>query len=149
MSALSFYEDVHIGQTINFGSYSVSQDEIVSFAEKWDPQPFHIDEQAAEESVFKGISACSAHVFSIMSLLAHSETAPLAVAAGLGMKEMKLSAPLRPGHVVSVNMTTTGKRPSKSYPDRGIVERLYELVNEQGEVLCSQHGIVLVYRKKP
>ena len=63
------FEDIEVGETIEVGRHAVSREEIIRFAEQWDPQPFHIDEEAARDSIFGGLSASSCHTYSISSLI--------------------------------------------------------------------------------
>jgi acyl dehydratase len=141
-----YYEDIEIGYNHRFGSYTVTRDEIVSFAAKWDPQPFHLDEQAGKESVFGGITASGAHIFAIQSLLSHSDPKPHAVLAGLGLEEMRLITPVRPDDVLSIETTVLDKRPSSSKPDRGIITKRYCIVNHRDEIVMEQVVKVLVCR---
>jgi acyl dehydratase len=80
------------------GPYLVSSNEIVEFAKKFDPQPFHVDEEVAARSVFAGLTASSAHTFAILiSLMSKTQPYSLRVVAGLGWDELRLPIPVRPG----------------------------------------------------
>jgi acyl dehydratase len=92
-----FFEETEVGDRRTGGPYFVSKDEIVEFAMKFNPQPFHIDEQAAARSVFRGLTASSAHTFSILVLLLTKTEPSLRILAGLGWDELRLPTPVRPG----------------------------------------------------
>lgn len=124
-----YYEDIEVGFKLRFGYYRVTHGEIVSFAEKWDPQPFHLDELAGRESVFGSIIACAAHIFAIKNQLRTSNPTPYAYLAGLGVDEMRLITPVRPDDVLSLEAEVINKRPSSKNSDRGIVTTRYRLMN--------------------
>jgi acyl dehydratase len=128
-------------------SFEVSLDEVVDFARRWDPQPFHVDERAAEQSIFGGLTACASHVFAIQCRLAVSLEPRWALLAGLGNDGFELRAPVRPGDRLHLLRRITGKRASRSKPDRGIVSIEHELVNQQGEVVFRARGRVMIARK--
>src|SRR6476661_6044851 len=114
-----YFEEAEVGKLRTAGPYLVSRNEIIEFAKKYDPQPFHINEEAAARSVFAGLTASSAHTFSILiSLL--SKTQSVRVLAGLGWDELRLPTPVRPGDALDVELTVLEKRDSKSKSDRGI-----------------------------
>ena len=143
------FEDLQVGdQARSAETFEVQRDEIVAFAQRWDPQPFHTDERAARESIFGGLSACAAHVFAIQSRLACAMEPGLALLAGLGNDGFELSAPVRPGDRLQLVRRITGKRASRSKPDRGIVEVEMDLVNQRGEVAFRSRGRIMVARRQ-
>lgn len=81
------FEDVEVGVARSTGEYRVSREEIIEFACRWDPQPFHLDKDASAESIFAGLTACFAHVFAIQSRLANRQEDELALLAGPGFEE--------------------------------------------------------------
>ncbi len=137
MEAKPFYFEDHIvGDTIECGSYQVTADEIISFAKKWDPQPWHIDEQAAKASFFGGLTACSAHIFSIFCIISPQwqNGAVQQAIAGLGFDELRMLRPVYAGDTLRCVTTIDSARPSKSKPDRGIIVYACELFNQNDEV---------------
>lgn len=93
-----FFDDCTVGEEHLAGTYEVTAEEIVAFARQWDPQPFHIDEAAARASIFGGLTACSAHIFSIFCITSQrwqSGVVQQAV-AGLGFDEMRMHRPVLP-----------------------------------------------------
>ncbi len=143
-----YFEDLHVGDSAQSSeSFEVRRDEVVDFARRWDPQPFHLDERAAEQSIFGGLTACAAHVFAIQSRLANSVEPRWALLAGLGNDGFELSAPVRPGERLRLLRRVTGKRASRSKPDRGIVNIEHDLVDQQGEVVFRARGRVMIARR--
>lgn len=146
---MRYFEDLQVGDLARSAeSFEVLRDEVVAFARRWDPQPFHTDERKARESIFGGLTACAAHVFAIQSRLACALEPRFALLAGLGNDGFELSAPVRPGDRLGLVRRVTGKRASRSKPDRGIVEIELELVNERGEVAFRSRGRIMVARRR-
>jgi acyl dehydratase len=143
----TYLEDVRVGESRTFGTYVLTQDEIVEFATKWDPQPFHTDPEAAKDSVFGELVACAAHLFAVIALLVTHAPEPNALLAGLASEEMRLQAPGRPGDVLHLRRTYLEARPSASRPEAGVVRQLLELIDDDGRVLVAQRGAILVSRR--
>jgi acyl dehydratase len=142
------FEDLGVGDSArSVETYQVLRDEVVDFARRWDPQPFHLDERAAEQSIFGGLSACAAHVFAIQCRLAASIEPRWALLAGLGNDGFELTAPVRPGDRLHLLRRVSGKRASRSKPDRGIVNVEHDLVNQQGEVVFRAKGRMMIARQ--
>jgi acyl dehydratase len=142
-----YFEDAEVGKKLTSGPYFVAKDEIVEFAKKYDPQPFHIDEEAAARSVFAGLTASGAHTFEILiSLLVRSEPS-LRVMAALGWDELGLPIAVRPGDGLDLEVTVLEKRESKSNPDRGIVRTRIQLRNQKREIVLQCLNTVLVARR--
>ncbi len=92
-----YFEEAEVGKLRTAGPYLVSRNEIIEFAQKYDPQPFHINEEAAARSVFAGLTASAAHTFAILlSLLNKAQPYSLRTLAGLGWDELRLPIPVRP-----------------------------------------------------
>jgi len=143
-----YFDDLRVGDLARSAeTFEVDRDEIVAFASRWDPQPFHLDERAAERSIFGGLSACAAHIFAIQSRLAVSVEPRWALLAGLGNDGFELWLPVRPGDRLRLVRRITGKRASRSKPDRGIIEVEHDLVNERDEVVFRAKGRVMIGRR--
>ncbi len=142
-----YLEDVTIGDKESAGPYELTRDEIISFAARYDPEPFHTDEQAAASSIFGGLTASSAHLFAIAYALSHLRERRLAVLAGLGIEQMEFPNPARPGDLLSFSMTILDKRESKSRPDRGIVRVHTVVSNQHGEPVVDYKLKVMVARR--
>jgi acyl dehydratase len=144
---MRYFEDIEVGERLEVGRHVVSKAEIIRFAEQWDPQPFHLDEEAAKDSVFGGLSASSCHTYSISALI-FSRSAELKskTAAMLGMK-MRFPTPVRPGDELTLIDVCLDKRVSRSRPRYGIVKSQASLVNAAGaEVMVCQSSFLVERR---
>jgi acyl dehydratase len=126
-----YFEDVVVGKKRNKSvTYQVNKKEIIEFARHWDPRSFHLDEKAAVSSVFGGLVACSAHIFSILSWFATHGNKRTASMAALGFDELRMRHPVRPNDTLSCTFTYLEKHESRSKQDRGIVRTLASLSNQ-------------------
>jgi acyl dehydratase len=142
-----YFEEAEVGNMRRAGPYFVSKDEIIEFARKYDPQPFHIDEEAAARSVFAGLTASGAHTFSIVISLLSKTQPSLRVMAGLGWDELRLPIPVRPGDELYLEVAVLERRESKSNSDRGLVRNQMQLHNQKGEIVLQCINTVLVARR--
>ncbi|MET4478539.1 MaoC/PaaZ C-terminal domain-containing protein [Bradyrhizobium sp. F1.13.3] len=144
-----YFDEAEIGQLRTAGPYLVSSEEIVEFARKYDPQPFHTDQDAAARSVFAGLTASGAHTFAILiSLLSKTQPYALRIIAGLGWDELRLPVPVRPGDELNLEVAILEKRESKSKPDRDIVRNQMHLRNQKRETVLQCINNVLVSRRR-
>jgi acyl dehydratase len=137
-AAMRTWEDFEPGQVFDLGSRRVTREEIVDFARRWDPQPFHVDEEAAAGGPFGGLIASGWHSCAIWMRL--YVDALLHDAAGMGspgVEELRWLAPVRPDELVAGRLTVLETAPSSRRPDRGTVIALGELLGEDGEPLLS------------
>ena len=145
-----YFEETEVGETRKAGPYLVSKNEIIQFAKQYDPVPSHIDEEAAARSIFGGLTACSAHTFSISILLDTRLQPRPHVLAGMGWDELRLPNAVRPGDELDLEVTVLEKRESKSKSDRGIIRSQIVLRNQKGEtVLQCISNILVARRPKP
>jgi acyl dehydratase len=145
-----FLEDFAVGQRLETAGYTVTRDEIVAFARQWDPQPFHLDEAAAERSVFKGLAASGWHTAGITMRL--TVQGPLRVAGGLvgrGVESLEWPRPVRPGDTLRVESEVLEIRPSATRKDRGTVKVRHETRNQSGDVVQRMVVTLLVPRRVP
>jgi len=142
------YEDFEIGHKLEYGSHRLGRDEIIEFAEEWDPMPFHIDEKAGEESPHGGLIASGSHLIAIRIKLIQSDGINPYVIAAMGWDEIRFIRPGRPGDLLTLFSECTAKRSSKSKPDRGIVNSSYELINQNGEIAMSMTDTLLVRKRE-
>ena len=113
--------------------------------ERWDPQPFHVDPEAAEASIFGGLVASSVHLFAIMTAIGMgTEEEPSAAVSALGFDKIRLHAPARPGDELRAEVTVIEARPSRSRPELGVVSNAVDLVNQRDEVVFSLETAWLV-----
>jgi acyl dehydratase len=132
------FEDFQPGQVFELGSTSVTEEEIVAFARQFDPQPFHVDPQAAQESVFGGLIASGWHTGSLwMRLYVDSMLGGPSSQGSPGIEELRWLAPVRPGDTLSGRLTVLETTPSERRPDRGTVRIRGELVNQDGVTVLS------------
>ncbi|WP_178130944.1 MaoC family dehydratase [Reyranella sp. CPCC 100927] len=132
-----YFEDVTVGDRFESpSSFHITRESILTFAREWDPQTYHVDEQAAKASFAGDLSASGIHSLAITMKLAHqSGFFDILPIAGLGIDEFRLLKPVLPDDRLRVRITITAMRPSKSQPDRGIVTNLTELINQAGEIV--------------
>ncbi len=144
---MRYFEDFVVGSVDEKPvTYLVTEAEIIEIAERFDPQPFHVDPVAAADSVFGGLVACSAHLFAISCSLA-SKVPPVektAAVSALGFDELRLHAPVRPGDELRGRSTITDLRLSRSRPGVGIVSSRSEMLNQRDEVVFSVAGAALI-----
>lgn len=135
-----WFEDLAVGQVHETGTYEVTADEIIEFAEKYDPQPFHTDPAAAvDHPVFRGHAASGWHTAAITMRLLVTEGPQMAGGSvGLGIK-LDWPSPTRPGDQLKLVLRVAELRRSKSNPRRGVVVMDYDTVNQDGEV--RQHTV--------
>lgn len=142
-----YFEDLEVGSRSAIGEYALDADEIMAFARQWDPLPFHVDQIAARESIFGGLTASSVHIFAICTALFHRDPDPIAVLAMLGKDEMRFPNPAREGDRLTYHTECIEKRESKSRPDRGIVLVRDTVTNQDGEPVLTQVVTLMVARR--
>ena len=136
-----FFEDFRPGEVLEFGDYLVTEEEIVEFARRYDPQPFHVDPKAAEQSIYGGLIASGWMTGSIvMRLLVDHFISPLSSMGSPGVEEIRWTKPVRPGDRLKLRVTVVETRRSQSKPDRGIVQVQEEAINQDGETVMSIRG---------
>lgn len=141
----NLFEDLNEGETFESRSHTVTKAEIVSFAEQFDPQPFHVDEVAAEESMFEGLVASVLHTLSLaIELTIDGCPSEITNMGGSGMDELRWYTPVRPGDTLTVRVEVLEKTPSDSRSDRGYVDFERQVYNDDGEDVMSvvSHNIV-------
>ena len=141
------FEDIGVGYTSVVGEYQLDKAEIIEFARTWDPQAFHIDEQAAANSVFGGLVASSLHLFAICTRLFFHHKDNIQILAMLGKDEIRIHAPARPGDTLIYKTECIESRPSISKPDRGVIVLADTLQNQDGQVVLTQKVTLLVKRQ--
>jgi acyl dehydratase len=142
-----FLEDLHVGQRFFSASQTVDADEIKRFAGEFDPQPFHLDEDAAARSPFASLVASGWHTAALTMRLLVKGGAPIAGGIiGVGV-EITWPAPMRPGDELQVVSEVTAVMPSRTKPNRGIVVLRSETRNQRGEVVQVLTGKLVVPRK--
>ena len=144
------FEDYPVGAVFTGGPITVSEQEILDFARRYDPQPMHIDKEAAERGAFGGLIASGWHTGALMmQLLAEHFVPRPGNLASPGLDELRWLKPVRPGDRLSLRATVLSARPSRSKPDQGIVTSLVELINQNGDIVLSLKPISLMRRRDP
>ncbi len=146
--AAGYFEDIVIGDEVEIGRHTPSRDEIVDFARQWDPQPFHLDEEAGRRSPMGGLSASSCHTYSISSLIYSRSDEKLHTAAMLGL-EMRFPHPVRPEEELTLFERFVDKRVSNSRPQFGVVSGESVMRNARGEDAFVMSSSYLVLRRDP
>ncbi len=144
---LLYFDDLTVGRRFTSATKEVTEAEIKAFAREYDPQPFHLDEEAARSTLFKGLAASGWHTMAMSMRLMVDGGVPIAggiVGAG---GELTWPRPTRPGDVIHVVSEVVDATPSRSRPDRGMVTLRSETLNQQGEVVQVLVGKLVVPRK--
>lgn len=142
---LLHFEDFHEGQAFDLGTYHVTREEILDFAHEFDPQPFHVDEHAANSSVLGGTAASGWHNCAIlMRMTCNGYLNRTAGLGSSGMDEVKWLKPVYPGETLSATMTVASCRRSASRPELGILICRWELLGPGGEKKIEVSGVNFV-----
>jgi acyl dehydratase len=144
-----YLEDYVPGTTSTHGPIRVSEAEVVEFGRRFDPQPFHVDPEAAGAGPFGGLIASGWHTCALMMrLLAEDYLSPASSLGSPGVDELRWILPVRPGDELTLHATVEDVRASRSKPDRGIVRTQVELVNQGGDAVLRLRATNLV-RARP
>jgi acyl dehydratase len=144
-----YLEDFHVGQRFTSGTYPVDVEQIKAFARQFDPQPFHLDEEAANRSLLQGLSASGWHTAAItMKLITTIKPFIAGGIIGAGA-EIEWLLPVRPDDVLHVECEVTEIRPSRSRKDRGIMLMKVETKNQRGNVVQLLKPKMVVFRRSP
>ena len=137
-----YLEDFAVGQTFRSGRLSVEAERIRTFAAEFDPQPFHLDDEAALDGFFGGLVASGWHTAAVvMRLLVQNYLSIEASLGSPGIDEIRWPYPVRPGDTLRVRATVLEARRSLSKPDRGIIKTLVEAVNQDGRTVMRATAI--------
>jgi len=143
-----YLEDFEVGQTFRSARITVDADQIKRFAAEFDPQPFHLDERAAANSIFRGLVASGWHTTAItMKLLVEGELTPAGGIVGVGADEIRWPRPVRPGDELRVECEVIDARASKSRPEQGVVRLKVTTLNQQNEVVQTFMPTLIVPRR--
>jgi acyl dehydratase len=144
------FEDMEVGTSREVGKHTFTREEIVEFAQKFDPQPFHVDETAAAESPFRGLVASGWHTCSVMmGMLVRNLLAESTSMGSPGIDEIRWLKPVRVGDTITMMNVIVDKRVSQSKPDRGIVSTRWEGINQHGETVITVRSNGIFGLRKP
>ncbi len=145
MADALYLEDLAVGRRFETAARTVTADEIVAFARAYDPQPFHVDPEAARASVFQGLAASGWHTAAlVMRLLVDSPFKPAGGIVGIGVDELRWPRPLRPGDSLRVVAEVVENRRSRSKPEQGVVRVRNTALDQSGEPVMSFVAMLVV-----
>jgi acyl dehydratase len=151
MAEISVYwEDLQPGQVLDLGSLTATREEIITFATQFDPQPFHLDDEAAKASVFGGLCASGWHTCSLAMRLMVTNFLQTAASLGSpGLENVKWMKPVFPGDTLRLQHRILESRPMRSRPDVGLVRTHWEMFNQHGEQVLHMEGWGMFRRRTP
>ena len=148
MSQDRWFEDYVPGAVHDLGSVVVDEQEVIAFARQFDPQPFHLDKERAEESVFGGLIASGWHTACMaMRLIVDHYLSEASSEGSPGIDELRWLRPVRPGDQLTVRITILDARRSRSRPERGIVRSQIDTLNQDGEVVMHLTSTIFIRRR--
>jgi acyl dehydratase len=143
---VQYFEDLEIGRKMSFGSYAVTREEVIDFATKYDPQPFHMDDAAAAKTHFGRLSASGWHTAAmVMSMLvANMKVNPSAGLGSPGVDELRWLRPVYPGDTLRVETEVIAKRQSTTKPEMGFFKSTVSVYNQDDVKVMSMisNGII-------
>jgi acyl dehydratase len=143
-----YLEDYAVGQTYASPRMPIDRERIKSFAAEFDPQPFHLDEAGAQDTIFKGLAASGWHTAAhTMRLLVDSELRPAGGIVGAGFDELNWPRPVRPGDELHLKIEVVDVRPSKSRPEQGVIKVRTTTLNQNDEPVQVSVGNLIVKRR--
>lgn len=150
MSILYHWEDLQPGQVLDLGSISPTKEEILAFAQQFDPQYFHLDEEAAKTSVFGGLCASGWHTCSMAMRLMVTNFLQQSTSLGSpGLENVKWLKPVFPGDILHLQHQIVESRPMRSRPDVGLVRTNWDMNNHKGEPVLHMEGWGMFRRRHP
>jgi acyl dehydratase len=144
-----YLEDFAVGQTFGSGRLRISKEQVRAFAAEFDPQPFHLDEAAAQNTIFKGLAASGWHTAALtMRLLVESELKPAGGIVGAGFDEFRWPRPVRPGDELHIESEVLEVRASRSLPNQGMIKVRTMTLNQHNETVQVQIANLIVPRRQ-
>ena len=138
---IRYWDDYEVGEETVHGTHRVTEQEIIEFAQRYDPQPFHVDPVKAVDGPYGGLIASGWHTIALyMGLLVRNETVKSAGQGSPGVDEVRWLVPVRPGDELTARGRIVDKWPSETKPGRGTVVHEHEMVNQRGEVVMRFRG---------
>jgi acyl dehydratase len=143
-----YWEDFTVGRVFEYGSRTLTEEEIIAFASQWDPQRFHTDPSAAAATPFRGLVASGWHTGCVlMRFMCDAYLNEASCIGSPGIEDWRFALPVRPGDTLRYRSTVLESRPSASKPDRGIVKWRWELLNQRNEVAVAMLGTQFFLRR--
>jgi acyl dehydratase len=148
MPELLHHEDFPVGQVTTFGRYEVTREEVLRFAAAYDPQPFHLDDEAAANSLFGRLAASGWHTCAMaMRMMCDGYLLRSASLGSPGLEDIRWKQPVYPGDVLHVRMTVLESRPMRSRPGVGLMRARWEVLN-QDDALCAEFAGWGMFRRR-
>lgn len=145
-----YWEDLVPGRTIELGSVTVERDEVLAFARRYDPQPFHLDDAAAAASIFGRLAASGWHTCSMaMGLMVRNFLCESSSQGSPGLEKLQWLKPVYPGDTLHLRQRIIESRPLRSRPDVGLVRTIWEMFNQHDEQVLMMDGYGLFGRRTP
>jgi acyl dehydratase len=132
-----YFEELQNGEQLHCQPVLFTKEEIIDFGKKFDPQPFHVDEIAARNSIFSGLIASSLHTLSACTRAVVAAQGNIAILSGVGIHEANMFNPVRPGDVLSVNARWTNLQRSRTKSDRGFASIICMVTNQKKELVIE------------
>ena len=147
---MQYFEDIQVGSRTRFGRYEVTREEVLAFAKKFDPQPFHLSDEEAAKTHFGRIAASGWHTCAMsMAMIVENLTAnQQAGLGGIGIDSLRWWKPVYPGDVLNCEIEILEKTPSRSKPDRGSYVSRLTVFNQDGDKVMSYENTALI-RTRP
>ena len=145
-----YFEDFPPGDVRESPPRTITREEMVEFARKYDPQPFHLDDEAAKKTIYGGLIGSGWLTVSVMMRLLWDTMLKDTVSLGSpGSDEIRWLKPVRPGDTLRARFTVVEAIPSRSKPDRGVVKTFTEILNQHGEIVMTMRGLGMFGRRPP
>ena len=145
-----YWEDLPVNTIIALGSVTVDRDEVLAFAGQYDPQPFHLNDEAAAQSMFGKLAASGWHTCSMaMGLMVRNFLHESSSLGSPGLEKLQWLKPVYPGDTLTLRQRITESRPMNSRPDVGLVRTLWEMFNQHGEQVLLMDGYGMFRRRTP
>ena len=145
-----YFEDFPAGRVDESPPRTITREEMLDYARKYDPQPFHLDEAAAKKTIYGGLIGSGWLTVAVMMRLLWETVLQNVVSLGSpGSDEIRWLKPVRPGDTLRARFTILEAIPSRSKPDRGVVKTLTEIFNQDGEIVMTQRGMGMFGRRPP
>lgn len=145
-----YWEDINEGLVLEFGPKKVDRDEVIRFATDFDPQPFHLSEEAGKASLFGGLAASGWHTAGmVMRLMCDGFLLKSSSLGSPGLDSLKWLRPVMVDDEIRARMTVLSRRPMKSKPNVGLVQTRWEAVNQRNEVVMTIENWAMFGRREP
>jgi len=145
-----FWEDFPVGQVREFGAYPVTREAVLAFAREFDPQPFHLDDRAAEASLFGKLAASGWHTCAMaMRMMCDAYLLESASLGSPGLEKLSWKKPVYPGDTLHVRLEVLESRALASRPDVGIIRSRWDVMNQADEIVLTMEGFGMFRRRSP